>query len=151
VRNYERLHNGAIYDDLAVAVGMPSIDGLEILAIRPNRGIDNNFIEYVRVWALFRPRESNRPLHRLLARMADDPNLPPRFNVYLLSPQARRRLHRYVTPVNERLGALVGRTSGFFDDLDDMLTVPEGAKSDVEAFRFWAPYIDIGVRATGIE
>ena len=52
--------------------------------------------------------------------------------------------------MNERLGKLVGLQDGYFDDLDEMLTVPDGAKSDVEAFRFWAPYIDVAVRATGI-
>jgi hypothetical protein len=52
--------------------------------------------------------------------------------------------------VNTRLGKLVGRPEGYFEDLDDMLTVPEGARSDVEAFRFWAPYIDVAVRASGI-
>jgi hypothetical protein len=150
VRDYDRLDDGAIFDDFSAAVGLPPVGDVEIPPVRPNRRIDNNFIEYVRVWSLFHPREKHEQLHRLLERMAEDPRLPRRFDVFVLGARARRRLHAYVTPVNERLGKLVGRERGYFDDLDDMLTVPVGAKSDVAAFRFWAPYIDVAVRATGI-
>ena len=151
VRDYDQLHNGAIFDDFSFAVGLPSVGDVEVPPIRPNRRIDNNFIEYARIWSLFRPRENHGPLHRLLQQMAEEPRLPRRFEVYVLNARARQRLHTYVTPVNERLGKLVGLQDGYFDDLDAMLTVPEGAKSDVQAFRFWAPYIDIAVRAGGIK
>ena len=151
MRDYDQLHNGAIFDDFSVAVGLPSVGDVEIAPIRPNRRIDNNFIEYARIWSLFRPRENHGALHRLLQQMAEEPRLPRRFEVYVLNARARQRLHTYVTPVNERLGKLVGLQDGYFDDLDAMLTVPDGAKSDVQAFRFWAPYIDIAVRAAGIK
>jgi hypothetical protein len=150
VRDYDRLENGAIFDDFSAAVGLPSLGDVEIPAVRPNRRIDNNFIEYARIWCLFQPRGNHGPLHRLLERMADEPALPRRFDVYVLNPRARHSLHTYATPVNERLGKLVGAPNAYFDDLDEVLTVPEGARSDVEAFRFWAPYIDVAVRASGI-
>jgi hypothetical protein len=150
VRDYDDLRNGNILDDFSAAVGLPSIDASAVPPVRGNPRIDNNFVEYARLWALFRPREPNRELHQLLERMAEDPHLPRHQEVYVLSPRARRRLHTYVTPINARLGKLVGRPDGYFDDLDEMLTVPEGSRSDVQAFRFWAPYIDIAVRASGI-
>jgi hypothetical protein len=150
VRDYDNLLNGNILDDFSAAVGLPSIDAAAVPPVRGNPRIDDNFVEYARLWALFRPREPNRELHQLLDRMAEDQHLPRRFDVYVLSPRARRRLHSYVTPVNSRLAKLVGRPDGYFDDLDDMLTVSDDAKSDVQAFRFWAPYIDIAVRASGI-
>jgi hypothetical protein len=150
VRDYDHLRSGSIFEDFTDTVGLPRFDGVEVPPNRTNRRIDNNFIEYARVWSLFRPRENHGPLHRLLERMEEERNLPRRFNVFVLNQRARRRLHTYVTPVNERLGKLVGLQGGFFDDLDDMLTVPAGAKSDVDAFRFWAPYIDVAVRATGV-
>ena len=150
VRDYDHLHNGTIFDDFSAAVGLPSVDDVDTPPARPNLRIDNNFIEYARVWSLFQPRENQGRLHRVLERMAEEPNLPRRFDVFLLNPRARRRLHTYATPVNERLGKLTGRSDGYFDDLDEVLTVPDGAKSDLDAFRFWAPYIDIAVRATGL-
>jgi hypothetical protein len=150
VRDYDDLRNGNILDDFSAAVGIPAIDASAVPPVRGNPRIDNNFVEYARLWALFRPREPNRELHQLLERMAEDPHLPRRQDVYVLSARARRRLHTYVTPINSRLGKLVGRPDGYFDDLDDMLTMPEDAKSDVQAFRFWAPYIDVAVRASGI-
>jgi hypothetical protein len=150
VRDYDRLHNGAIFDDFSVAVGLPAIDNVDVPATRPNPRIDNNFIEYVRVWSLFRPRENHEALHRVLAEMAEQRHLPERFDVYVLDAAARRHLHSYATAVNERLGRLVGRNAGYFADLDEMLTVPTDAVSDVDAFRFWAPYIDVAVRARGI-
>jgi hypothetical protein len=150
VRDYDNLHNGNILDDFGVAIGLRRIDAADVPQVRPNPRIDNNFVEYARVWSLFRPREDHRELHRLLERMAKDPNLPRRFKVFVLGPRARRRLHAYAAPVNERLGKLVGARNGYFADLDEMLTVPDGAKSDVAAFRFWAPYIDVAVRASRI-
>jgi hypothetical protein len=150
VRDYDHLRNGAILDDFSAAAGVPDLGDLEVPPVRPNLRIDNNFIEYARMWSLYRPGHDHKPLHALLARMAEDPKLPPRFDVYVLDPGARRRLHRYVSPVNERLGKLAGRPDGFFPDLDDMLTVPKRSTSDIEAFRFWAPYIDVAVRASGI-
>jgi hypothetical protein len=150
VRDYDHLHNGNILDDFSAAIGLPPIEEADMPVVRGNPRIDNNFVEYVRLWSLFRPREDHSALHRLLERMAEEPHLPPRFDVYVLSPRARRRLHTYVAPVNARLGKLIGVRNGYFDDLDDMLTVPDGARSDVQAFRFWAPYIDVAVRASGI-
>jgi hypothetical protein len=150
VRDYDHLQNGSIFEDFSTAVGLPRFDDVEVPPNRTNRRIDNNFIEYARVWSLFKPRENHGALHRLLERMEEERNLPRRFDVFVLNPRALRRLHTYVTPVNERLGKLVGLQRGFFDDLDEMLTVPAGAKSDVDAFRFWAPYIDVAVRATGV-
>jgi hypothetical protein len=150
VRDYDHLQNGSIFDDFSAAVGLPRYDHVELPASRTNRRIDNNFIEYARIWSLFKPRENHAPLHRLLERMEDERNLPRRFDVFVLNPRARRRLHTYVTPVNERLGKLVGLQHGYFDDLDEMLNVPVGSRSDVDAFRFWAPYIDVAVRATGV-
>jgi hypothetical protein len=150
VRDYDNLHKGTILDDFSAAIALPALDTAEAPVVRGNPRIDNNFVEYVRLWSLFRPREDHSALHRLLERMADEPHLPRRFDVDVLSPRARRRLHKYVTPVNARLGKLVGLRDGYFADLDDMLSVPDDAKSDVQAFRFWAPYIDVAVRAAGI-
>ena len=150
VRDYDHLHNGTILGDFCAAIGLPEIENAGIPPVRGNPRIDNNFVEYVRVWSLFRPREDHGPLHRLLERMAEEPNLPRRFDVNMLSPRARRRLLDYVTPVNARLGKLVGLRDGYFADLDDLLAVPDGSRSDVQAFRFWAPYIDVAVRASGI-
>ncbi len=150
VRSYDQLTDSAIFDDFSDAVNLPPLGNLDIPPVRPNRRIDNNFIEYARVWTLFRPGESHRKLHEILERMADEPKLPRRFDVYLLGPLARRRLHSYFTPVNKRLGRLVGTDTGYFDDLDEMLSVPDESISDVEAFRFWSPYIEIAVRAAGV-
>jgi hypothetical protein len=150
VRDYDDLHNGTILDDFSSAIGLPAIDKADAPTVRGNPRIDNNFVEYVRVWSLFRPRQDHSALHRLLEQMTTETHLPKRFDVHVLSPRARRRLHSYVTPVNARLGKLVGLRKGYFADLDEMLTVPRGARSDVQAFRFWAPYIDVAVKAAGL-
>jgi hypothetical protein len=150
VRNFDQLRNGSIFEDFSSAVALPPLGDVEVPPGRENRRIDANFIEYVRVWSLFQPRENHGPLHALLESMEDEPKLPRRFDVYVMNRRARRRLHTYATPMNQRLGKLVGRDDGYFDDLDDMLSVPARARSDVAAFRFWAPYIDVAVRASGI-
>ena len=61
VRDYDRLHNGAIFDDFSFAVGLPPLGEVEIPPVRPNLRIDNNFIEYARVWALFAPARTTPP------------------------------------------------------------------------------------------
>jgi hypothetical protein len=150
VRDYDHLRSGSIYDDFSAAVGLPAIGAAEIDDVGVSSRIDNNFIEYARVWSLFRPGEDQGALHDLLSEMEEHADLPHRFDVYLLDPEACRRLHEYSTHVNRRLGTLAGNDTGFFADLDEMLVIPERAKSDVEAFRFWAPYIDAGVDARRI-
>jgi hypothetical protein len=150
VRDYEHLHKGAILDDFIDANSLPAAPAADAARVRVNPRIDNNFIEYVRVRSLFRPHENHEALHRVLAQMAEQRHLPERFDAYVLDAAARRHLHAYATGVSERLGRLVGRNGGYFVDLDEMLPVPADAVSDLDAFRFWAPYIDIAVRARGI-
>lgn len=150
LRDYDDLYNGTVLDDFCHAAGLPPLNGVEIPEIHTNPRIDNNFIEYARVWALFRPREPNKELLDVLERMETQAHIPQRGPVHVLDAGARRRLHRYVEPINERLGKLAGRQNGYFTDLDELLEVPSGSISDLEAFRFWAPYIEVAARAMSV-
>lgn len=146
LRDYEKRKDRSAVVDFSEVLGV-SDDAISAASGAPNPRINNNFIEYARVQALFRGEGRNGRLLNLLSDMEHEPRLPPLKRVYVLDRQAREKLFNYSRSVNKHLGKLSGTRGGFFQDLDQMQSLESGSISDVEAFRFWAPYISAALQA----
>lgn len=139
VHRYER-RQGDVTDDLLGAFG-------HHVTLPPGSEVWDNVrfpdvgIETLRTWNHLHPTPAvDARFRKILQRHIQRDDLQD-VSVEFLTPGARRRLHRRCVEMAADLDALLGRSTGLFDDLDQILVTAAGTIRDIEANERIAPAV----------